>query len=240
MPVCLICFHTLSGSSIHTMTDITFSIADYPEIRNRGIFLNTKIYEKLTPEDIKTCACNLDVWVGNALGIDSDEEMNIFADYAIYGYRPNGFNMAEKFLRLFHNEADDFELALLRYMRSAHYVIYQVEETNGVDTFNVVDIYNKAQYKIIDFKLAKSTFKGEIFASHLIDFEGFSIQTGGALIMAPEILGSDVMKQLIEFMKDAYPGDFLSYPEIGALLAKNMATAGLKLGERAKLGRVKF
>ena len=48
------------------------------------------------------------------------------------------------------------------------------------------------------------------------------------------------MKQLIEFMKDDYPGDFLSYPEIGALLAKNMATAALKLGKGSKVVRVKF
>ena len=222
------------------MTDITFSIADYPEIRNRGAFLNTKIYEKLTPEDIKTCGCNLEVWIGNALAIDNEQELNLFADYAIYAYRPNGFNMAEKFLRLYHNEADDFELALLRHMRSAHYAVYQVEDTSGVDTFNVVDIYSKVKYKIIDFKLAKATFKGEIFASYLIDFEGFSIQTGGAVIMAPELLASDVMKQLIDYMKDAYPGDFLSYPEISALLAKNMAGAALKLGKDSRQVRVKF
>lgn len=222
------------------MTDITFSIADYPEIRNRIILLHTKIYNKLSPEDIKTCGCNLDVWIGNGLAIDSEQELNLFADYAIYGYRPKGFNMAENFLRFFHNEAEEYELALLRYMRSAHYSIYQVEETNGVDTFNVADIYSEVQYKIIDFKLAKTTFQGEIIASYLIDFEDSSIQTGASVIMAPEILASNAMKQLIDYMKDEYPGDFLSYPEIGALLAKNMLAAALKLGYRSKLGRREF
>jgi len=69
--------------------------------------------------------------------IDSEEEMDLFADYATFGYRPHGFNMAEKFLRLFHKQADEFELELLRRMRYAHYAMYQVEETNGLDTLIV-------------------------------------------------------------------------------------------------------
>jgi hypothetical protein len=45
---------------------------------------------------------------------------------------------------------------------------------------------------------------------------------------------------LIDYMKDEYPGDFLSYPEISALLAKNMVASALKLGQRSKVGRMKF
>jgi len=95
------------------MTDITFSIADYPEIRNRIILLHTKIYNKLSPEDIKICGCNLDVWIGNGLAIDSEQELNLFADYAIYAYRPKGFNMAENFLRFFIMRQRNMMLALL-------------------------------------------------------------------------------------------------------------------------------
>ena len=222
------------------MTDITFSSTDYPEIRHRGILLNTKIYKKLSSEDIKNCGCNLEVWEKNALAIDNDLDMNLFADYAIYAYRPNGFNMAEKFLRFFHQEADEYELELLRYMRSAHYAMYQVEETNGMDTFNAVDLFSKVKYTIIDYILAKSTCQGQILTGYLIDFEGFSIQTGRSIIMAPELLQSGALNQVIDFMKDTYPGGFLSNPDIGALLAKQMVSSALKLGKPSNVARVEF
>ena len=222
------------------MTDITFSSADYPEIRNRSILLNTKIYNSLSSEDIKTCGCDLEVWGKTELAIDNETDMNLFADYAIYAYCPNGFNMAEKFLRFSHQEADEYELELLRYMRSAHYAMYQVEETNGIDTFNAVDLFSQVKYTIIDYILAKSTHQGQILAGYLIDFEGFSIQTGRSIIMAPELLQSGALKQVIDFMKVTYPGGFLSNPDIGALLAKQMVSSALKIGKPSNVARVKF
>ncbi len=84
------------------MTDITFSSADYPEIRRRSMTLTSKIFKKLSSEDIKICGRHLGIWHQKALVIDNDEELDLFTDYSIYSYRPNGFNMAEKFLRLYH------------------------------------------------------------------------------------------------------------------------------------------
>ena len=77
-----------------------------------------------------------------------------------------------------------------------HYAIYQVEETNSVDTLKVLHVFSKAQYTIIDYQMAKTAFQGLILAGHLIDFEGFSIQTGGTLSMRSEILESDVVATL--------------------------------------------
>ncbi len=142
------------------MTDITFTAADYLEIRRRGVALHSKIFKKLTNEDYKTCAKHLGVWQQKAIALENDEEMDLFTDYAIYGYRPHGFNMAEKYLRLFSKETDDFELALLRHMRSAHYAIYQVEETNGTDRLKVVDVFSKVAYTLVDHQLAKTAYQG--------------------------------------------------------------------------------
>ncbi|MGZ3765949.1 MAG: hypothetical protein ACXVA2_14870 [Mucilaginibacter sp.] len=110
------------------MTAITFTSTDYLEIRRRGALLNAKIVKKLSSEDIKTCGRHLGLWHQKALVIDNEEKMDLFTDYATYGYCPYGFNMAEKYLRLFHKEADDFELELLRRMRFAHYAMLKSVE----------------------------------------------------------------------------------------------------------------
>lgn len=212
------------------MTEITFTPADYLEIRRRGVLLNAKIFKKLSSEDIKTCGRHLGIWQQKALVIDNDEEMDLFADYATYGYRPHGFNMAEKFLRLFHKEADDFELELLRRMRFAHYAIYQVEEANGSDTVNVVDVFSKIRYKLVDYQLAKTAYSGLILAGYLVDFDDFSIQTGGTVSMTREILESDEVARVIDSIDDDQLGDFLSNPSNGAKLAKAVVSAIFKLG----------
>ena len=115
-------------------------------------------------------------------------------------------------------------------MRSAHYAVYQVEETNSVDTLKVVHVFSKAQYTIIDYQMAKTAFQGLILAGHLIDFEGFSIQTGGTLSMRSEILESDVVTRVIDSIDDSQLGDFLSNPANGTKLAKAIVSSVLKLG----------
>lgn len=213
------------------MTDTHFTSTDYLEIRRRGILLNSKIFKKLSSEDIKNCGRHLGLWHQKTLVIDSDEEMDLFADYATFGYRPHGFNMAEKFLRLFHKQADEFELELLRRMRFAHYAMYQVEETNGLDTLIVVDVFNKVKYKIIDHQMAKTAHQGLILAGHLLDFDDFSIQTGGTVLVTREIIESDEVVRVIDRIHDDQLGDFLNNPANGAKLAKGIISAALKQGK---------
>jgi hypothetical protein len=218
------------------MIESTFSAADYPEIRRRGVLLHTKIFKKLTNDDIKTCAKQLGVWHQKSLVIDNDNEMDLFTDYSIYGYRPHGFNMAEKFLRLFHKEADDFELELLRSMRFAHYSIYQVEETDSSDTVTVVDVFNKVQYKLIDQQLAKTAYQGLILAGYLVDFADFTIQTGGTVLVTKEILQSEEVARVIDQINDEDLAIFLSIPANGAKLARAVLFATFKLGQAQNFG----
>jgi hypothetical protein len=142
--------------------------------------------------------------------------------------------MAEKFLRLFHKEADNFELELLRRMRFAKYAIYQVEETNGTDTLMVVDVFSKVQYNLIDYQLAKTAYRGLILSSYLVDFDGFFIQTGGTVLVTREILASDEVMRVIDSIDDNQLGDFLSNPVNGAKLAKAVVSAAFKLGLSSK------
>ena len=216
------------------MTDTTFTTADYLDIRRRGVSLNSKIFKKVSKEDIKTCGRHLGIWHQKALAIDNDNEMDLFVDYAIYGYRPHGFNMAEKFLRLFHQEADDFELELLRRMRFAHYAIYQIEETNGTDTLKVVDVFSKVPYKIIDYQMAKTAYPNLILAGYLIDFDDFSIQTGGTVFVTPEILQVDEVVRVIDRIDDNELGNFLSNPTNGAKMARAVVSAAFKLGQTSR------
>ena len=212
------------------MTDIKLTSEDYLEIRRRGMDLNAKIFKKLSQDDIKTCAKHLGIWRQKALSFSNESEMDLFMDYVIFGYRPNGFNMAEKFLRLFHKEADDFELELLRRMRSAHYAIYQVEETNGLDTVHAVDLFGKVPYKLIDHQLAKTAHSSLILAGHLVDFDDFTLQTGGTVCLTQEIMQAEEFMRVVDRIDDNELDTFLNNPANGAKMARAIVSTIFRLG----------
>lgn len=213
------------------MTDITFTTADYIEIRRRGTDLHSKIFEKLSKEDHKTCAKHLGVWQHKSIVLENDEEIDLFTDYAIYGYRPHGFNMAEKYLRLFSKKADDFELALLRHMRSARYAIYQIEDTNGTDTLKAVDVFSKAPYLLVDHQMAKTAHSGLMLAGFLVHFDGFTTQTGGTVLATRELMQADEVARVIDRIPDDHVTDFLNNPANSAKLAKAIVSATFRLGQ---------
>ncbi|HBA66724.1 MAG TPA: hypothetical protein DCZ48_11220 [Methylococcaceae bacterium] len=170
--------------------------------------------------------------------VQNETEMDLFTDYAIYAYRPHGFNMVEKFLRLFSKEADAYELELLRRMRQAHYAIYQVEETNGTDSLKVVDVFSKVIYRLVDYQLAKTARQGMILAGHLIAFDGFWTQTGGTVLLNKEILQAKQVKRIIDRIVDNELRYFLNKPANGAKMAKAIFSATLKLDQTSHFGHV--
>jgi hypothetical protein len=213
------------------MTDNTFTPDSYVEIRRRCVALQSKIFKKLTDEDVKTCGKHLGVWHNKRLVIESDEEMNLFADYCIYAYRPKGFNMAERYLRLFSKDADEFERTLLKSMSSARYAIYQVEQTNGIDTLDAVDVFSKTKYPIIDHQMAKTAYSGLMLAGYLIDLDGFKIQTGGTVLATRNILQADEVVNVIDQIEDDSLSQFLDDPSNGAKLARAVVATTIRLGQ---------
>jgi len=213
------------------MTDNTFTPDSYIEIRRRGVALHSKIFKKLTDEDYKTCAKHLGVWHNKRVVVNGDEEMDLFTDYSIYGYRPKGFNMAERYLRLFSKDADDFELILLRAMSMARYAIYQIEQTNGVDTLDAVDVFSKAKYRLIDRQMAKTARAGLMLAGYLIDFDGFTIQSGGTVLVTRDILQADEVVNVIDQIDDDTLSQFLADPANGAKLARAVVATTIRLGQ---------
>jgi hypothetical protein len=219
------------------MTDNTFTPADYTETRRRGVELHLKIFKKLTQDDIKTCAKQLGLWRNKTVQVESDEEMDLFTDYAIYAFQPHGFNMAEKYRRLFSQAADDFELAILPHMSAARYAIYQVEQTNGKDSVEATDVFSKAGYSILDHQLAKTAQTGMMLAGYLIEFEDFVIQTGGSVSITREILQADEVVKVIDQIEDDQLATFLNNPSQAAKLARAIVSATIRLGHDRHVSR---
>ncbi len=79
---------------------VIFQKAGYITIRKAIIDLHQRILKILKPDEIKTCAWHLGLLHQKTLTFKNDTETDLLTDYMVYSYHPNGFNMAEKYLRL--------------------------------------------------------------------------------------------------------------------------------------------
>ncbi len=146
------------------MTDISFDAANYPAIRHALIDLHQRIIKKPNPFDVKTCARHLGLLNKKTLNFRNDAEVDLLADYMVYAFRPNGFSMAEKYLRLNKSRLNEYDQALLSRMRLARYAVFQVEETNHIDKITVADVFIKTGFTLVDHQLAKTAKKGRVLA----------------------------------------------------------------------------
>ncbi|MCK9604823.1 MAG: hypothetical protein M0R33_00040 [Methylomonas sp.] len=173
------------------MTEIIFQAADYPEIRRAQFELNRRILKNPNLDEIKTCAKHLGLWHKKNLKFDNDSEVDLLMDYRVYAFRPHGFNMAEKYLRVHRHSLCDYDRALLEHMCLARYAVYQVEAGNHIDSVTVTDVFLKTRFTLVDHQLAKTATAGLVIASHIIDLGDFMIQSGALLPLNKAILQAD-------------------------------------------------
>lgn len=219
------------------MSANTVNTTDYCEIQRRGVKLKHKIYKKITEADLKTCARHLAVWRNKRLNLANTEEMDLFTDYACYGYQPHGFNMAEKYRRLYSQDADAYDSALLPKMCTARYAIYQVTQNHGQEGFAAIDVFSKRQYVIASSQLATTLPAKTMLAGYLIEFEDFFIQTGGTVWVTRDILQAEEVVRVIDLIDNDQVASFLNDPNRGAKLARAIASATIRLGRTKALSR---
>lgn len=217
------------------MTDITFQAADYVTIRRALFDLHTRILKNPNLDEIKTCAKHLGLWHHKTVSYKNDTELELLMDYRVYAYRPNGFNMAEKYLRLNKNTLSDYDQALLARMRLARYAVYQVEASNQIDEVTVSDVFIKTRFTLVDQQLAKTATTGMVAASHLIDLGEFSIQSGALLPLNRALLHADEVVDTLERIDDDNFVDYLINPANTSKLARAIIAASIRLGITEKV-----
>lgn len=212
------------------MTEVIFKAADYLTIRNELIDLHKRILKHPNLDEIKTCAKHLGLWHQKAVSFNNDTEADLLMDYRVYAFRPNGFNMAEKYLRLNKDHLSEYDQALLARMRLARYAVYQVEATNRIDEVIVTDVFIKTRFTLVDHQLAKTAEMGMVIASHIIDFGEFSVQSGALLPLNRALLEADEVINALERIDDDNFVDYLLNPANTSKLARAIISASIRLG----------
>ena len=148
----------------------------------------------------------------------------------MYAFRPNGFNMAEKYRRLHQAELCPYDQVLLARMAAARYAVYQVEATNHIDTVTVVDVFIKTRFTVVDYQLAKTAEVGRVIASHIIEFDDFTLQTGALLPLSRAILQADEVINALDRIDEDHFVEYLLNPVNTSKLARAIIVASIRLG----------
>jgi hypothetical protein len=217
------------------MIDISFQTTDYVEIRRALFDLHTRILKHPNFDEIKTCAKHLGLWHHKTVSYKNDTELELLMDYRVYVYRPNGFNMAEKYLRLNKNRLSNYDQALLARMRLARYAVFQVEATDQIDEVPAIDVFIKTRFKLVDQQLAKTTTTGSVIAAHLIDLGDFSIESGALLPLNRALLQDEEVVNVLERIDDDNYVDYFLNPANNSKLARAIISASIRLGLTEKV-----
>ena len=212
------------------MPELTFKSLDYISIRQAVFDLHKRILKNPNIDEIKTCAKHLDLWHKKTVSFSNDAEVQLLMDYRVYGFRPNGFNMAEKYLRLNKNRLAEFDQALLARMSLARFAVLQIEATNRIDEVTVIDVFIKTRFTLVDQQLAKTAEIGMVIASHIIDFDEFIIQTGALLPLNKALLQADEVINVLERVDDDNFEDYFLNPANTSKLARAIISASIRLG----------
>ena len=100
----------------------------------------------------------------------------------------------------------------------------------------MIDVFSKVPYKIIDHQLVKTAKPGIILAGYLIDFDDFTMQTGGTVLVTKEVLQSDEVVRVIDRIEDGEVERFLTNPANGAKLAKAILSATFRFKQTSNFG----
>jgi hypothetical protein len=212
------------------MTDFLFQKADYIAIRKALIDLHQRILKTPTSDEIKTCARHLGLLHKKTLSIKNDTEADLLADYMVYAFRPNGINMAEKFLRLNKSRLSELDQALLFRMSFARYSVIKIKDIGKKGEIDVIDIFLNTEFTLVDKELSRSVGSGFVIAGHVIDLGQFSIQSGASLPVDKPLMMSEEVQRVLQNFDRTSDDHFLLHPANNAKLARATITAAIRLG----------
>ena len=212
------------------MTDFLFQKTDYIAIRKAIIDLHQRILKTPTSDEIKTCARHLGLLHKKTLVFKNTIETDLLSDYMIYSYRPKGFNMAEKYLRLNKSRLSELEQALLFHMSFARYSVIKIKDIGKKNEINVIDIFLNTEFTLVDKQLSKGVGSGFVIAGHIIDLGQFSIQSGALLPIDKPLMMAEEVQRVLQNIGPNSGDHFLIHPANNAKLARATIAAAIRLG----------
>jgi hypothetical protein len=170
-------------------------VEEYKRLRKKSIPLGTALVKTLTGEEIDRAARALGMIEGGKIVLETDDEIAVLMDYALYDLYRDGRNAMQRYLEGSPPAAGSDELRLLRSMVNAMYALLKVERVIPGMGVVVKDAAADNELILVDLGFSQSARVGKLIASRIYCL-GEWWMTGGAALPVPSAAGSRMVERI--------------------------------------------
>jgi hypothetical protein len=137
-------------------------------------------------------ARRLGVAFGNTLVVDSEAEMALVFDLAIYTARGGRSRALDRYAKMARPTPGSDEALILNAMRDARFSIWRIQRRHETAGLIVHDVLREAEAWLVDEGMEASFDAGKAFAGRLFAPEGFAMTSGAIVPVDDEVLGDAI------------------------------------------------
>jgi SEC-C motif len=156
-------------------------VARYKHLRLVALHLHHRLVASLPKSAMDEAGKRLGILKGNVLTFDSEDEVAVLADFALYDVWQGGANAIERYLATSPPAPGSEEMVLLQAMRQARYSLFAVEAIEAGVGVQVRDLLRDEVLRLVDVSFSQSAAIGTVLAARVIAPEGIAMTTGAAL-----------------------------------------------------------
>jgi hypothetical protein len=200
----------------------------YQRLRTVRLHLNNTLAGLLSKETLQASGRALGLLKRDILVFDSEDEMAILMDYAIYNVRPDGRNAVQRYLDESPPPPNSEQRAVLESMLRAYYSLVQIVDVERGVGVSVHDVLRDEPGFLVDIGFSATARQGMLMATRVIPSDGFLTTGGAAIPVLPEAVPS-IRKQLERTFAPDTDFTHLSpaqEADLAALLIRNSLAAG--------------
>jgi hypothetical protein len=185
-------------------------LARYTHLRRIGRELNNRLVGALSRSAIGEAGKKLGVLRGNALALDTEDELAVLMDFALHDVRRHRATAVERYLAERPPDTDADELPLLRAKRQARYSLFVVESADPGLGVHVRDLVRDESQFLVDVGLSQTAAVGMVLAARVMAPEGIGMTTGTALPVG--VMTVAERNRFLRRLKARLPGVDLTSP----------------------------
>ncbi len=157
-------------------------VKQYRETRPVLKQLHADLITLIRRDNILSCAKRLKMLVKregkNVISFDHAHESDLFSDYLLYSFRPNGINAAQQMLNAKRHPKESIEHLFLEGMAKARFSLFIYKEIIGDYGFIGIDIQDGKEFFIMDLTLPHENIVGVMSGFRIFPFRGYWMHTG--------------------------------------------------------------
>ena len=153
-------------------------IARYRRLRAIVVAHNSAVLKHVSRQGMLGQARRLGLLAGNTIVADSEDELALIADLAIYAPGPGGSRAIDRYRKAARLPPESDEALAVAAMCGARFAIWRVERRHDLAGLVIRDVMREAEHWLMDLSLEQTAREGLTFAGHTFAPGPFSMTTG--------------------------------------------------------------